>query len=581
MTSSLSLEGFDWILSEPIPNSHNIIPEIPALLLQLFYTRGIITKDDVNSYLYPELSQLHDPFLIQDMDTAVQRIIKARDHNELISVFGDFDTDGISATVLLYEELLRIGCKVLTYIPNRSEEGHGLNKLAIDYLEKSGVSLIITVDTGITAIEEVSYANDRNIDTIITDHHVPNEIAPKALAILSCDSLSTITEKFLYPFQHLTGAGLAFKLVQALDDQLSLSILNKSLEMAAIGTIADMAPLLGENRVIAIEGLKSLKQTNRPGFNQLFRLLKLDKEYLDHSTIPFILSPRINAPGRLGSPDLSFKFLTEKNIDQAELLAKEIENVNNQRKRLTQESLEIAMKEADQQSKTESMIVLFGENYNLGLIGLIAGRISEKYNRPAFVVTQEDGLLRGSGRSVAWFDIVSAFEKCSSLFLKHGGHKAAGGFTAERENFEEIKAKLKSIARDNSNIEEIKKSIKIDSVVLLKDLVGETFSLISSMEPFGIGNPDPIFMSQNVQIKEIRFLGIRRNFVSLKMVQDNVTWDGFSSAKIVEKFPFEPNKNNPLNVDVVYNVEKSSYQGVQIVRLRIIDLKLYVGTDIC
>jgi single-stranded-DNA-specific exonuclease len=580
VTSSSSVEGFDWIVPEHVPINLPQINDIPNVLMQLFYRRGIKTEEEIYCYLSPKLSHLHDPFLIPDMCIAVNRIIKARDQGELISIFGDFDSDGISATVLLYEELIRIGCKALSYIPNRSEEGHGLNRAAVEFLESQGVSLIITVDTGISAIDEVLYAKYRNIDTIITDHHVPKQNTPEAFAILSCDSFSENTNEFLYPFQYLTGAGLAFKLVQALDETLSISILSKSLEMAALGTIADMAPLIGENRVIAIEGLKALKSTERPGYNALFSKLKIDKESVDYSTIPFVISPRINSPGRMKSPDLSFSFLTEKDQEKAEFIAIEIENINRQRMQLTQSSVNLAIEEAAIQSQTEPLLVLYDEKYHIGLIGLIAGRVAQKYNRPAFVITKQDELLRGSGRSIPEFDIVSALEQCSSLFIKHGGHKAAGGFTANPENFEEIKKTLQIVARKHLNIEDIRKSIIIDSEVMLKDLVGEAFSLISSMEPFGIGNPVPVFISKKVQIIDSRLLGIRKNYASLKVVQQNIIWDGFCSSKLLENFSFQPSKNKPIIADLVYSVEKALHQGISVLRLRIIDFKLYASKDI-
>ena len=396
----------------------------------------------MQEFLAPRFEHLHDPFLFADMERAVARIVRALGAGETIAVYGDFDTDGVTATVLVYEALAEMGGKVLPYIPHRVREGHGLNAEALAWVAAQGASLLLTVDTGVTAVAEVETARARGMETIITDHHAISDSFPSAHAVITpFHPLSR------YPHPSLTGAGLAFKLVQAVCQAMERPVSDGSLELVALGTVADMAPMRDENRTLTRLGLEALRRTSRPGLLAIMEETGTVRETIDHDTIPFVLAPRLNAAGRMGSADLSFELLTCTTMERAREMARELEGRNRHRQQATADLVALALPYAEAQAETESLLFVSGEDYLPGVNGLVATRLVEALYRPAVVVAEEGGVARGSGRSIPEFGLAGAFSQCRDLFDRFGGHPMAAGFTAPVRHLPAIQRRLQDEAR--------------------------------------------------------------------------------------------------------------------------------------
>ena len=489
-----------WALAPLVPDEVVEALRLPRQWAQLLYNRGIETRDMAWDLLHASEDALHDPFLFSEMDAAVDRVMSAVSEGETIAVFGDFDTDGVTASALLYESLVALGGDAFVHLPHRVRDGHGLNAEAVKAIAEQGASLIITVDCGITSGEEVRLAKGLDMDVILTDHHAPMGTPPEAFAMV------TPTES--YPFPFLTGAGLAFKLVQAIHRRLETPVPAGALELASLGTVADMAPLLGENRAIATLGLERLRETERPGLLALLASAGVSRETLDHESIPFIIAPRLNAAGRMDSPDLAFGLLTEDDPSVAQELASRIELLNRERRSLTQELLDEGMRLAGPQVEAgERLLFLAGEQFNPGVSGLVAGRLAERFSRPAIVVAIDGDIARASGRSISEFHLAHALADCGERFLHFGGHPAAAGFVARAENLDAIGASLQALARERLKDATLEPTVRVDAEAAFADMPGQTMGFLGRLAPFGQENPPPTFVARGIAVTGVRRMG--------------------------------------------------------------------------
>ena len=438
---------------------------LPPVIAQVLYNRNITTVEEISSFLNGDSVQFHDPRLLPDMDRAVSRLVEAIDSGETVGVFGDFDVDGVTATAILTRGLERLGAKVAPYIPHRVDEGHGLNLEVVQALKQSGVSVLVTVDCGVTSHSEVSFAADLEMDVIITDHHTPTSTLPPALAIVDPKVPSST-----YPFDELTGAGLAFKLVQGLYQRIEQPWPRELLALAAMGTVADLAPLQGENRSIVREGLKELQKSRNPGLLALYRHAGLRPDSINSEAISFTIAPRLNAPGRLQHAISSYRLLTTTSDSDAESLAAKIEGFNLERRQNTEDGYETALPKV---KADEPIILIADEAFSPGISGLVASRLVEKHYKPTVVMALDGNLVRASARSIPSFNIIAALEHCQDLFQRHGGHPMAAGFVMERKNLHLLEERLTDIAREFVGDTQVKPPLRIDAEAYPADLMGK------------------------------------------------------------------------------------------------------------
>ena len=550
-----------WALAARVPDEVVEALRLPRLWAQLLYNRGIETRDMAWDLLHASEDALHDPFLFSEMDAAVDRVMSAVSEGETIAVFGDFDTDGVTASALLYESLLTLGGDAFVHLPHRVRDGHGLNAEAVTAIAEQGASLIITVDCGITSGEEVRLAKSLDMDVILTDHHAPMGTPPEAFAM--------VTPTEAYPFPFLTGAGLAFKLVQAIHRRVETPMPAGALELASLGTVADMAPLLGENRAIATLGLERLRETERPGLLALLAAAGVSRESLDHESIPFIIAPRLNAAGRMDSPDLAFGLLTEEDPSVAQELASRIELLNRERRALTQELLDEGMRLAGPQvADGERLLFLAGEQFNPGVSGLVAGRLVERFSRPAVVVAIDGDIARASGRSIAEFHLAHALAECGEHFLHFGGHPAAAGFVARTEDLDAIRASLQTLARERLRDATLEPTLRVDAEASFAEMPGQTMGFLGRLAPFGQENPPPTFLARGVAVAGVRRMGSEGQHMRLQLRQDGTTWEGVAFNQAWPEGLDERGR-----IDVVYTPENNTFNGRTRLQMRVVDLR--------
>lgn len=550
-----------WVVAPAAPDDVVDALRMSRLWAQLLYNRGIDTRDTAWELLHASEDTLHDPFLFAEMDVAVERILRAVSDGETIAVFGDFDTDGVTASALLYESLLAIGGDAFVHLPHRVRDGHGLNGEAVEAIAEYGASLVITVDCGITSAEEVRQAKALGMDVILTDHHAPMGERPDALAM--------VTPSDAYPFPFLTGAGLAFKLVQALHRRLETPVPGGALELASLGTVADMAPLLGENRAIATLGLDRLRETERPGLLALLASAGVSRESLDHESIPFIIAPRLNAAGRMDSAELAFSLLTEEDPEATRELATRIELLNRERRALTQELLEEGIRLAvPQVEQDERLLLIAGEQFNPGVSGLVAGRLVERYSRPAVVVAVDGEVARASGRSVPEFHLAHAFTECGEPFLHFGGHPAAAGFVARTEDLDAIRRSLQGMARDRLRDATLEPVLRIDAEANFGEMPGQTMGFLRRLAPYGQENPPPAFLTRGVTAVDVRRMGTEGQHLRLQLRQDGTTWE---AVAFNQSWPEGLDERG--RIDVVYSPEVNTFNGRQRLQMRVLDMR--------
>ncbi len=535
---------------------------VTRLVAKVIANRDFKSDEEILNFLNPDISKIYDPYLMLDMDIAVDRVIKAINNKEKILVYGDYDVDGITSITVIKKFMEDLGVDVLTYLPNRLDEGYGLNKPAIDEISKMNVDLMITVDCGISAIDEVEYINQKGFDVIITDHHECGKVLPNAIAIINPKR-----ENSLYPFKQLAGVGVAFKFIQAISIKLGLDrkAYLKYLDIVCVGTIADIVPLIDENRIIAKNGLELLKMTKNVGIKALLK--KCGFNHIDSSVISFGLSPRINACGRIGNPQKALDLFLTKDIDEANKLAEELNNANVQRQSIEKKIFENAKKIIEENNyQNDSIIVLGHDNWHHGVIGIVASKIVELYYKPCILVCFEGEEGKASGRGVAGFDLFSAVSDSKELLEKYGGHEMAVGLSIKRENFEEFRKKL--IDYCNKNMEkELVNVIKVDCEVKSNDISLETINSLKVLEPFGEKNPVPIFVYKNIKIDSIRTLSdgkhLKLNLKDNKTIYDSI---GFNLGYLKDEF------NCSDKVDVLHNLEINKFNNIEKIQLNIKDI---------
>lgn len=536
---------------------------ISELLATVLVNRNIVEEKDVELFLNPTRNDFHDPYLMPDMRQAVDRIVKAIENKEKTMIYGDYDVDGITSITVLSRFFKERGLEVGSYIPNRLDEGYGLNKEAIKQIADEGYKLIITVDCGISGVEEVAYAYELGMEVIITDHHEPLEELPKAVAVIDCKRKDNN-----YPFNSLAGVGVAFKLIQALGIELKLEEKEylKFLDIVCIGTISDIVPLIDENRVIAKLGLKLVEVTKSPGVRSLLNAAAYKE--VNSNTVSFGIAPRINACGRMGHErDALDLFLTE-NIVEANRITEKLNEYNKKRQDIEKKIFEEAIGKIESENlKENNALVVGAEEWHHGVIGIVASKITELYFKPSILICFEGEDGKGSGRSIPGFDLHAALCSSSKYLEKYGGHEMAVGLSLKKENFEEFKKVFEEIAKE-ANTEEIVPVIKIDKEINLKDITLENVKSLKLLEPFGESNKTPIFIYKNLRIDSIRALSEGKHLkLTLKDGNTIVNAIGFNMGKYSEEYLIGD------KIDVIGVLETNIFNGIESVQINMKDLR--------
>ena len=500
------------------------------------------------------------PLLLPDIHQAVARIYQALLSSENIAIYGDYDTDGITATALLVQGLSALGGKATPYIPHRLTEGYGLRKAALENLYQQGISLVITVDCGITSLPEVKKAQRMGLDIIITDHHTPLPEIPPALAIVNPKLPNSA-----YPFSELTGAGVAFKLLQALFQSVGREEqLEELMDLVALGTIADISPLLGENRYLVKEGLKLINTSPRLGIKEIVTQAGLNMGSLDAESVSWVIAPRLNAAGRLEHAMTSYRLLMTDSPEEAHRLAIWLEQKNTERQKLTATTLARAREQV--LAKGISPLLVASDNdYLIGIAGLVASRLSEEFYRPAIVIKTGEKVSSGSCRSIPEFNIIAALNQCSHLLSQFGGHSQAAGFTLPTKNLARMQEILLQLATTQLAGVDLRPRLDIDTEMTLPNLGGDTFQITQQLAPFGRGNPVPVFLSHRVEVIDCRTMGNSGEHLRLKLKQGGTRWDGvgFGLGSYLSEVA------SPL--DIVYNLEIDRWRGEERLRLNLLD----------
>lgn len=580
-----------YALRNPIPvDVGEALKVYDPLVRSLLYSRGIKDLELANLFLNPEYEKLHDPFLLKDMDKVVKRIVRAIQKDEKIGIFSDYDADGIPGAVALHDFFQKIGYKnFVNYIPLRNEEGFGLNVDAIQSLVDQGVKLIITIDCGITDVEEVAFANKNKIDVIITDHHIPGKKLPKAFAIINPKQKGDE-----YPEKMLCGSGVIFKVIQALILKIRseldighwglvippLGWEKWLLDMVGLATLSDMVPLLGENRVLSYYGMKVLQKSPRVGLLKLFSLLNINKSTATEDDISFMITPRINAASRMGIPKDAFTLMSTVDEVEAGVLAQHLNNKNDERKGVVASYVkEIKKKIKDRDEGMRHVLVFGNPEWKPSLLGLVANSFSDEHQRPVFFWGREgsngSSVIKGSCRAGGDTDVVALMEKANNIsgdvFVEYGGHKGAGGFSVSQENIHTLEDRLNEAFLELSKMSKVPFDILVDKKLSLEDVNWNTYSQIEKFAPFGLGNPKPLFLLENIKIDAIKLFGKEKNHLELKFRKN----DGKDVTAIAffqngDKFSIPVKQGSSINM--VATLEKSTFRNFPELRLRIVDI---------
>lgn len=534
---------------------------INELIATVLVNRGIIDENEIKIFLEPTRADFYDPYLLPDMEKAVSRITKAIEEKEKIIIYGDYDVDGITSVSVLKKFLEERELEVGFYIPNRLEEGYGLNKEAIKKICDDGYKLMITVDCGISGIEEVEYANSLGIETIVTDHHEPVENLPNAIAVIDP---KIKTSK--YPFNQLAGVGVVFKFIQAISIKLNLDEKEylKYLDLVCVGTISDIVPLIDENRVIAKLGLKLVACTKNIGLRSLINASGY--KVLDANTISFGIAPRVNACGRMGYEAEALELFLSNNINNVTQLTNKLNEYNKDRQE-TEKKIFAEALEKIKNEENNNVIVLGSKNWHHGVIGIVASKITEMYYKPSILLCfEEDGTAKGSGRSVPGFDLHNALCNCSNYLDKFGGHEMAVGLTLKTENFENFKKEFEDYSKE-CNIDEILPIVKIDGYVSSKDITIQNVKQLNLLQPFGEANKVPVFLYRNLKIDSIRALTEGKH-LKLTLKDDNTIINaiGFNLGHLSDEYLIGD------KIDVVGSLEINSFNGMEQVQINLRDI---------
>jgi single-stranded-DNA-specific exonuclease len=541
--------------------------KVDELIATLLVQRGIETFDDARQFFRPSLEDLHNPYLMKDMDKAVSRIEKAIVDGENILVFGDYDVDGTTAVSLMSSYLKSVYPNIATYIPDRYDEGYGISYKGIDFAEDNGFSLIIALDCGIKSIDHVAYANAKNIDFIICDHHRPGETLPEAVAVLDPKR-----EDCSYPYDELCGCGVGFKLVQALAQNRNQTIedLIPYLDLVATAIAADIVPITGENRVLAKFGLEVINSNPRPGIKALIQNLK--KKVLTITDVVFIIAPRINAAGRIKHGNEAVALLTEYDLEQAEIFASEIEQHNSDRKDLDKQITVEALSQIEENNEKQKFTtVVYQENWHKGVIGIVASRLTETYYRPTIVFTKSGDKLAASARSVKDFDVYNALEACSEHLEQFGGHMYAAGMILKEENYAAFKEAFERTVEQTIHPDLLTPEISIDAEIELSDINERLIRILNQFEPFGPQNMTPVFISKNVKDTGYgKTIGQNDEHLKLFVKQNNSEGFGVIGFGLGNKLELTKNQN-PF--DIAFCIDENEFNGNITVQLRLKDLR--------
>ncbi|MEE0866559.1 MAG: single-stranded-DNA-specific exonuclease RecJ [Clostridia bacterium] len=536
---------------------------INELLATILVNRNIVNEDEIRLFLHPTRNDFHDPFLVKDMDIAVERILKAIKDNQKVTIYGDYDVDGITSITVLKSFLKDVGLEVNSYIPNRLEEGYGLNKEAVKKIVEDGCELMITVDCGISAIEEIDYATKLGIETIVTDHHEPGTELPKALAVIDNKRKDST-----YPFRELAGVGVAFKVIQALGTKLGLKeeAYLKYLDIVCLGTISDIVPLVDENRVIAKLGLMLVEQTRNIGLRSIINSSGYKK--IDSTTISFGVAPRINACGRMGKAEEALDLFLSSNINTVNELTKKLNEHNSVRQATEKEIYENVIEKIEKENLNDNkVLIVTGENWHHGVIGIVSSKITDMYFKPSILLSfEEDGIGKGSGRSIPGFDLHEALSKCSDKIEKFGGHSMAVGITVRKEDLEDFKQELEKIAIE-SKIDEIIPIVNIDAKINLSDINKDMVQSLKQLEPYGEANKMPIFAFKNLKIDSIRALSEGKHLkLTLKDNNNIINAIGFNMGYLVDEYRIGD------KIDVAGVLEINTFNGVDNLQINMKDI---------
>ncbi len=535
---------------------------INKLLATILVNRGIIEEKQIEKFLNPKRNDFYNPYELPDMEIAVNRIIKAIEKKENIVIYGDYDVDGITSVTVLKSFLLERGAKVTEYIPNRLNEGYGLNKDAVEYIAKQGAQLMITVDCGISAIEEVLYAIKLGIETIVTDHHEPGNELPKAIAVVDAKRKDNT-----YKCRNLAGVGVVFKLIQAISMKLELKEKEylKYLDIVCVGTISDIVPLTDENRVIVKLGLKLVEQTKNLGLRSIIQVAGYSK--LDSTTISFGVAPRINACGRMGHQEEALKLFLSKDIKEVNELTQKLNEYN----KLRQDTEKNIYLEAIEQIEKNGLankntIVVMGKGWHHGVIGIVSSKITELYFKPSILLCEDEDCGKGSGRSIPGFDLYETLTECKHLIDRFGGHSMAVGINIKKDKLEEFKEEFEKIAKDK-NIQEIIPILNIDAQIRLDEINRDMVESLKELEPYGEANKMPLFAIKNLKIDSIRALSEGKHLkLTVKDNQNMVNAIGFNLGELANEYKIGD------RIDIVGNLEINSFNGTDNVQINIKDI---------
>lgn len=531
--------------------------KLDTLAAQILWQRGIRAEEEIQAYLNPDLQQLHDPFLLHDMEKAVQRILTAIENGQNILIYGDYDADGMTASSVMKSALDELGAEVQVYLPNRFTDGYGPNLDVYKYfIQNEDIDLIITVDNGVAGHEAIAYAQSQNVDVIVTDHHSMPEVLPEAFAIVHPEHPESN-----YPFKYLAGVGVAFKVATALLDYIPSDML----DLVAIGTIADMVSLTDENRILVSHGLKVLANTERAGLMELMRLSGTDFEKVNEETIGFQIAPRLNALGRLDDPNPAIELLTGWDEEVAAEIAQMIDEKNSERKVI----VENIFNQALTMITDEPVQILHHKDWHKGVLGIVAGRLLEQFHKPIIMLTEEEGVLRGSARSIENFNIFEALNEHRELFMAFGGHKQAAGMTFALENVEAIKQVMLDFIQENDIDMSEKSSLEVQGSLQFDEISLETIRSLEKLSPYGMDNPKPHFLLTDYQVEQARSMGKDNSHLKLKLVQNGQALDAVYFGHGAESLEFEQS-----DTELVGTLSSNTWNGTTTVQLMVADARV-------
>ena len=540
---------------------------LPPAMAVILMNRGIKTEKAASSYMRKSLEDIHNPFMLDGMEEAVERILSALEKNEKIVIYGDYDVDGITSTATVYKFLKSQGADVSYYIPDRFSEGYGINILAINKIARSGAKLMITVDCGITAVGEVEFAKTQGLDIIITDHHSCHEEIPKAVAAINPKRTDSS-----YPFPHLAGVGVAFKLILALAIKLGMNtreVFMEYVDMVALGTIADVVPLVDENRVIADKGINAIENTKNKGMKALLNIAGAGGKSADVNSVAFFASPRLNAAGRLENASLSVELMTCNDDERAKEIAEHLDELNSKRKEIEQKIFEEAYKQAEEMPRDTLVYVLSGKGWNHGVIGIVASRISEAFYRPCILISVENGKGKGSGRSVPEMNLFDALSDSEELLTAFGGHSQAAGLSIAEECIPEFTKRINDFAKKNVDVASLVPKLYIDCNLGSASVTMQAAKMIEALAPFGEGNEVPVFSMMGLKVMSVQSMGADKKHLRLRLSDKNNIFNavGFGMGEFEEKLSVG------MTVNIAFNMNINTYQGSENLQLILKDIK--------